>query len=127
MSDEANLEAFRETARAWLDDNFPKSIAGRGAELVTGETLHDMPDDLALWCKNLGEKGWATPTWPAEYGGGGLSQLEAQALDLGGRSRPRRRGSCSIRRSDRRRPLAYHHSVRRRHRLRSATLSPERS
>jgi len=81
MSDEANLEAFRETARAWLDDNFPKSIAGRGAELVTGETLHDMPDDLALWCKNLGEKGWATPTWPAEYGGGGLSQLEAQALE----------------------------------------------
>ena len=75
------LEAFRAEARAWLDENFPASLAGRGGELVGGESLRDPGNaDLQLWCKRLGEKGWATPTWPSEYGGGGLSQLEAEVL-----------------------------------------------
>ena len=37
--------------------------------------------DLEKWRVALGEKGWGTPTWPAEYGGGGLSQKQAQVLD----------------------------------------------
>jgi alkylation response protein AidB-like acyl-CoA dehydrogenase len=28
----------------------------------------------------MGEKGWGTPTWPAEYGGGGLSVPQARVL-----------------------------------------------
>jgi alkylation response protein AidB-like acyl-CoA dehydrogenase len=28
----------------------------------------------------MGAKGWGTPTWPAEYGGGGLSRAEARVL-----------------------------------------------
>ena len=28
----------------------------------------------------MGAKGWATPTWPTEYGGGGLSAAQARVL-----------------------------------------------
>ena len=28
----------------------------------------------------MGAKGWGTPTWPAAYGGGGLSNAEARVL-----------------------------------------------
>jgi alkylation response protein AidB-like acyl-CoA dehydrogenase len=74
------LEAFRQESAAWLAENFPAALAGRGAELVGGEFLHGGHAELDLWCQRLGEKGWGTPTWPAEYGGGGLSQLEAGVL-----------------------------------------------
>ena len=34
--------------------------------------------DGKLWVERMGEQGWGTPTWPKEYGGGGLSRGEAQ-------------------------------------------------
>ena len=74
------LEAFRSEVQGWLAENFPPSLAGRGAELLGGEFLEGGDSDLELWCKRLGEKGWGTPTWPTEYGGGGLSQSEAEVL-----------------------------------------------
>jgi len=61
-ADEA-LDNFQQQARAWLAETFPP-----------------LKDDHAAWGKTLGTKGWATPTWPSEYGGGGLSQIEAQVL-----------------------------------------------
>ncbi|MGH0037938.1 MAG: acyl-CoA dehydrogenase family protein [Myxococcota bacterium] len=74
------LESFRAEARAWLEENFPKSLAGRGAAIMRAEFIEEDEGDALAWAKRLGEKGWGTPTWPAEYGGGGLSQLQAQAL-----------------------------------------------
>ena len=77
----APTESFRAEARAWLEQNFPSSLAGRASELIRGESLKgDGEPDLQLWCERLGNKGWATPTWPSEYGGGGLSQIEAEVL-----------------------------------------------
>jgi len=76
-----DLEAFRAEARTWLEQNFPKSLAGRAAELMGGEAFDTSDPDAAEWAKRLGAKGWATPTWPAEYGGGGLSQRQAQVLN----------------------------------------------
>ncbi|MEE3330269.1 MAG: acyl-CoA dehydrogenase family protein [Myxococcota bacterium] len=74
-------EAFRAEARAWLEENFPSSLAGRASELISGESLRrDGNPELEVWCERLGNKGWATPTWPSEYGGGGLSQLDAEVL-----------------------------------------------
>src|SRR6476646_9103629 len=72
------LEDFRAEARAWLDANFPKSLAGKG-QLAMAE--RGTPGaDLAAWKKAIGEKGWATPTWPTQYGGGGLSPAQARVL-----------------------------------------------
>jgi alkylation response protein AidB-like acyl-CoA dehydrogenase len=75
------LEAFRAEARAWLEENFPKSLSGRGAAVVSGEGIDPSETEALAWGKTLGAKGWGTPTWPAEYGGGGLSQIEAQVLN----------------------------------------------
>ncbi|HZZ68117.1 MAG TPA: acyl-CoA dehydrogenase family protein [Phenylobacterium sp.] len=72
------LEDFREEAAAWLKANFPASLAGKG-QLAMSERSTQGPD-LAAWRKAIGEKGWATPTWPKEYGGGGLSPKQARVL-----------------------------------------------
>lgn len=82
MSDSPKeLEAFRAEARAWLDAMFPKSLVGRAAQVMSSEVIDGAEEDAHLWAQRLGEKGWGTPTWPAEYGGGGLSQLQAKVLN----------------------------------------------
>ena len=37
-------------------------------------------DDQRLWMERMAERGWTVPEWPTEYGGGGLSKLEAKIL-----------------------------------------------
>ena len=75
------LEAFRAEVADWLEANFPKSLAGRAAQIMGGEHIDSSESDALAWAKTLGAKGWATPTWPAEYGGGGLSQRQAQVVN----------------------------------------------
>jgi alkylation response protein AidB-like acyl-CoA dehydrogenase len=36
--------------------------------------------DARLWLERMAAKGWTAPTWPKEYGGGGLSPDEARVL-----------------------------------------------
>jgi len=74
------LEAFRAEARAWLEENCPPSIRNKPGLALA---LMDGPPpsgDLALWKQRMGEKGWGTPTWPKEYGGGGLTPQQARVL-----------------------------------------------
>ena len=75
------LENFRAEAKSWLAENFPPSLAGQAGAVLRTESVDRSNPDLDVWIKRLGEKGWGTPTWLAEYGGGGLSQLEAQVLN----------------------------------------------
>lgn len=75
---DVELEDFRAESKAWLDANFPKSLAGKGGQSLA-ETLAD-DADLKAWKNAIGEKGWATPMWPTEYGGGGLSPAQARVL-----------------------------------------------
>jgi alkylation response protein AidB-like acyl-CoA dehydrogenase len=74
------LETFRGEARAWLEANFPKGLKGRGGAAMEQMEGGSAAGDLATWRKNIGAKGWATPTWPAEYGGGALSGQQARVL-----------------------------------------------
>ncbi|MGH6957698.1 MAG: acyl-CoA dehydrogenase family protein [Caulobacteraceae bacterium] len=74
-----DIEAFRAEARTWLEANFPASLKGKaGAAYVEDENPTD--SDIKAWTKAMGDKGWGVPTWPKQYGGGGLSQAEARAL-----------------------------------------------
>jgi alkylation response protein AidB-like acyl-CoA dehydrogenase len=75
---DVELEEFRKEARDWLAANFPPALKGKGV-LASAEITQTDPD-LKLWRKRIGEKGWATPTWPAQYGGGGLSPAHARVL-----------------------------------------------
>src|SRR6202161_2688748 len=72
------LEDFRKEATAWLQANLPAALAGKGA--VAMSERQGQSQDLAQWRKAIGEKGWATPTWPTQYGGGGLSPAQARVL-----------------------------------------------
>lgn len=74
------LETFREEASKWLAANFPPSLKGQAGLMMA---LMDGPEptgDLAAWKAAMAEKGWGTPTWPTEYGGGGLSVSRARVL-----------------------------------------------
>lgn len=79
-----NLEAFREETRAWLEANCPPSMRTTPAsedETVWGGRNAEFPNPEAReWLEVMGEKGWTCPTWPSEYGGGGLSKEENQVL-----------------------------------------------
>ena len=76
---DTELEAFRAEARAWLEKNFPPTLKGKGA-MMMGEEGPDVSADFARWKKSMGEKGWGTPTYPKQYGGGGLSGAQVRVL-----------------------------------------------
>jgi len=75
------LDAFRTEAREWLDENFPKSLR-KNPDAVTEQVMSGgkTTGDVDLWRQRMGEKGWGVPTWPKQYGGGGLSAAEARVL-----------------------------------------------
>src|SRR5438067_979199 len=86
---DAQLEAFRADARAWIEENLPPSLEG-----LTPLSLVEGPaptGDFAVWKALMGEKGWGAPTWPIEYGGGGLTPQEARVL----RQEMARAGACN--------------------------------
>ena len=70
-----NTSTFREEVREWLSENFPPSLEGQG--------MGDEEDKQSFkeWRVKLANKGWGAPTWPTEYGGGGLTQTEARIID----------------------------------------------
>jgi alkylation response protein AidB-like acyl-CoA dehydrogenase len=74
---DVELEGFRKEVRDWLAAEFPPALKGRG-----GMAYSDEPPgpELTAWRKAIGAKGWATPTWSTEYGGGGLSREQARVL-----------------------------------------------
>jgi len=76
---DTELEAFRAEAAEWLKQNFPASLKGK-AHLANSEGTGPKDADFQAWKTAIGQKGWATPTWPAEYGGGGLSVPQARVL-----------------------------------------------
>ena len=80
------LAAFRDEARQWLEANFPASLR-KDPEAVTRalggggvEEAGEKNADVDLWRQRIGSRGWGTPTWPSQYGGGGLSPAQARVL-----------------------------------------------
>ena len=74
----SDLDTFRSEARDWLEGNFPKSLANVQSAMIPGG--EKPTGDALLWKQRMADKGWGTPTWPTEYGGGGLSGVEARVL-----------------------------------------------
>jgi alkylation response protein AidB-like acyl-CoA dehydrogenase len=74
-----DLEAFKAEAREWIAANFPASLKGRPNPMM-GEGRTTPTADQEAWRIAMGEKGWGVPTWPAAYGGGGLSSAEARVI-----------------------------------------------
>ncbi len=80
----ADIAEFRADTRAWLEQNCPPGLVGRGSnplEGVWGGRKWTFSDpDRKRWLERMAERGWTAPSWPREYGGGGLSPAEAKVL-----------------------------------------------
>jgi alkylation response protein AidB-like acyl-CoA dehydrogenase len=79
----ADLDAFRQDTRRWLDANAPAEMRTppRSADDVCwGGKKGKYPAPTLRWLAAMAERGWTAPTWPREYGGGGLSPAEAKVL-----------------------------------------------
>ena len=67
--------SFREEVRDWLEDNCPPSMRdGKGGSTGGGRRATYPNPELKVWLDRMAERGWTAPTWPAEYGGGGLDR-----------------------------------------------------
>ncbi|MEL7154849.1 MAG: acyl-CoA dehydrogenase family protein, partial [Pseudomonadota bacterium] len=83
MSDH-DLDGFRAEVRAWLESNCPEPMrdGATGEENICwgGRNWQFQSDAQRLWLERMAAKGWTVPTWPAEYGGAGLSRAEDKIL-----------------------------------------------
>ena len=77
--DVSDASEFRAEVADWLKDNCPEGARGPG-QIASGSSKVTLEPDVALWLERMAEKGWTVPTWPTEYGGGGLSSEQAKIL-----------------------------------------------
>ncbi len=73
-------DEFRKEVRDWVEANFPPSLKGVDLSLSALEGPTERTADREAWRKAVGDKGWGTPTWPRQYGGGGLSPEQAKIV-----------------------------------------------
>ena len=82
----SELDDFREEVREFLAENCPETM--RGPLDLTGSfnwggrkrEFFEPEADGERWMNVMAERGFTVPTWPKEYGGGGLSNAEARVL-----------------------------------------------
>jgi len=84
-ADPTDLESFRREAQEWIEANAPPEIRGlessiEGAGNWGGRRATFDPPEMKTWMERMAERGWTAPTWPTEYGGGGLSKAQAKVL-----------------------------------------------
>ena len=83
----SDLETFRQETHTWLEANCPASMRGAAAAITDedgsiwgGRRAKWTNPEAKLWLDRMAAKGWTAPTWPKEYGGGGLSNAENRVL-----------------------------------------------
>ena len=79
-----DLEAFRATARDWLEANCPASmrspIADEQDQYWGGRNPEYKNPEQKIWAERMGARGWTAAEWPTAYGGGGLDPDRARVL-----------------------------------------------
>jgi acyl-CoA dehydrogenase len=84
MSETQDLAEFRVQTRAWLQEHCPaemrQPVASEDDYCWGGREWTFASDAQKKWLESMAERGWTVPTWPVEYGGGGLSGPEADVL-----------------------------------------------
>jgi len=80
----SDLNVFRQETRAWLEANCPEAMRTplrSEADLCWGGLNCVFPsEDQKHWLDSMAQKGWTVPTWPTEYGGGGLNREQDKIL-----------------------------------------------
>jgi acyl-CoA dehydrogenase len=74
----------RDELRRWLSENAPPRMRTPPASLDEvcwgGRGKVKYPDDVLRWRDVMAERGFTAPTWPRQYGGGGLDKADAKVL-----------------------------------------------
>jgi alkylation response protein AidB-like acyl-CoA dehydrogenase len=78
------LDDFRAQVRQVLETEVPAALRGKLADSKAHnwggrKVTFDYPESRT-WLDVAVARGWTAPTWPREYGGGGMSRDEAQVL-----------------------------------------------
>ncbi|MEW5687061.1 MAG: acyl-CoA dehydrogenase family protein [Pseudomonadota bacterium] len=86
MADFGGADAFAEEVRKDLAAMYPPELKDPKAKtdyeaVWGGRAFAGSTDPQIVWMKRMAEKGWTAPTWPKEYGGGGLTPAQARVLD----------------------------------------------
>jgi len=76
--DSAEMAAFRKEVRAFLEEIVPKDMVYSPDWRDYSKAEHVRRDEII---RKLGSKGWLCPTWPKEYGGGGLTAEHAIVIE----------------------------------------------
>ncbi len=81
----SDLDAFRSDVKSWLAANYPLELKDPKAKLDEeaiwgGQAYLNSDAPIKVWINRMASRGWTAPTWPTEYGGGGLSHAEAKVL-----------------------------------------------
>jgi acyl-CoA dehydrogenase len=80
--DERDL--FRQEVREWLETHCPISQRQpivREEQIWAGSQATFPSADAQAWFEAMRDRGWTAPSWPAEYGGGGLDPDQARILE----------------------------------------------
>jgi acyl-CoA dehydrogenase len=80
--DERDL--FRQEVREWLETHCPVSQRQpivREEQIWAGSQATFPSADAQAWFEAMRDRGWTAPSWPAEYGGGGLDPDRARILE----------------------------------------------
>ena len=79
-----DLDRFRSEARAWLEANCPpemrQPVKSEADICWGGKRFRFQSEAQRLWLQRMAERGWTVPSWPREYGGGGLDPRDAAIL-----------------------------------------------
>ena len=68
-----SIEEFQQEVRNWIEENLP-------TELRVGNRKDLPKKQLGKWIQAMAGRGWITPDWPTEYGGGGLDRKHAAVV-----------------------------------------------
>ena len=79
----SELQAFRDEVRDWLETNCPPSMRTPTPddEVIWGGRREQFKNpESKIWLERMAGRGWTTPRWPKQYGGGGLTFDEDRVL-----------------------------------------------
>ncbi|MDH5737096.1 MAG: acyl-CoA dehydrogenase family protein [Gammaproteobacteria bacterium] len=74
-----SLEAFRTEVRDYIETHCPQSLRNLSFHWEDAHKVYST-EEAKKWRDAMAARGWTTPAWPKEYGGGGLSREEQMVL-----------------------------------------------
>jgi len=75
------LDSFRKETREWLEAHCPSGLRSpRDGDKPPAWGSPEWSKQAESWKEKVAERGWNVPSWPAEYGGGGLDKDQERVL-----------------------------------------------